>query len=194
MKPTSNSSGGPTPGVPIVPTLPTNPTQLAAVAAWFDDPTHLHDAFTRHAHKAAEQGHPAYQPAREAAEAAHHAWVTAYQTRRDAERHYQDQLGHYGSIAYVDNPQQTLDRHEHAIVVTQERLDRARNAISVLTREPAVRSLPVGALESERARWQHERAAATLRLHQIPEQTDTRPTPHPSPARQPSPPSRGIAR
>ena len=140
---------------PIVTNIPTDLNLVVQTATGFDDPRRLLDTFTQHARRRAHDNHPDYQPARAAAETAKQAWAVAYEARHEAQTYYQSRLDSYGSIAHIEDPADHLDQLEHTIAASRTQLEGARANIVALTSEPAIRSLPIGALEAERARWQH---------------------------------------
>jgi len=62
-------------------------------------------------------------------------------------RHF-DELG-LGSLAYTDHPARGLAAAENNLPKLTRQLNQTQDRISVLGREPAIRTLPVGRLQSE---------------------------------------------
>jgi hypothetical protein len=179
---------------PIVPTLPTDPASLVhAAAAWYDDPTRLYRALEDHARQGAEAAHHDYPTARHNSAAADQAWTAATHARHEAETYYRDRLSYYGNLGYTHDPQSKLTDLDDKIADRRGQLDQARADIAALTHEPAIRSLPVGALDTERTEWQRERATARQVLRSI-QPSQPQPRPHRAPTRTPPPPSHGISR
>ena len=66
----------------------------------------------------------------------------------DARTHHFDELG-LGYLAYTDRPAQQLAAAENNLNKLTRQLNQTQDRISALGREPAIRTLPVGRLQTE---------------------------------------------
>jgi hypothetical protein len=164
---------------PILPDLPHGLDGTAVVAASFDDTTGLHDAFTRHGRHIAERAHPSLPAAGETADTAKATAARAWAALQNAANHYQQQLWRYGTLARTPHPEQAVNLLDQCITDNQQRLDQARADLAVVSREPALRSLPADRLTAERDTWQAHRAAQ--RRAAIAHAARTRPSVRPGP-------------
>ncbi len=170
---------------PYLPDLPTDTRGIAHYAARADNPSHIGDAFDHYARGQVAHAHPEHADLTEAASAAAEQRNQAWQHLSDTKRVHDSQLGHYGSLAHAENPQQRLDDLDRSITTTQAQLAVAEHAIDYLTADPAVVALPAGQLSRQHDLWRAgydadrgtERDMAILRASR---QTASRPS-EPSP-------------
>jgi hypothetical protein len=111
----------------------------------------LHAAIDRYAEHAAGQAHPELAASRHAVAVADQQVRNANNTRTAAENaraHHFDELG-LGYLAYTDRPAQQLTAAETNLRNLTRQLTATQERISALSREPAIRTLPVGRLQSE---------------------------------------------
>ena len=145
---------------PYLPGMPTSPDAVTRFALWWDNRDAHADAFDTYAHQHATDLHPEHAAARTAAEQAHADLRQADTAYRAATRHYQHALERHGRLARDPNPTATLNQLEQELTVIQRRVDTARNMIAGLEQDPTLRSSPADTLNSEHARWAHERQRA----------------------------------
>ncbi|MGH8860743.1 MAG: TrwC relaxase, partial [Jatrophihabitantaceae bacterium] len=136
-----------------LPAMPTGPDQVVSFAAWFDDTPRHHQAFDAYARTAAENAHPDYLPARDAAQDASQAKTIAWQELRETERHSSMALQHHGILGTVDDPHAYLADVEKAIASDTSVLTRARDQIAALRAEPALRAHPDDVVDTARDLW-----------------------------------------
>jgi exodeoxyribonuclease V alpha subunit len=118
----------------------------------------LHEAIGRYAEHAAGQAHPELAATRRAVAVADQQVRNAQETRtaaEDARAHHFDALG-LGYLAYTDQPAQQLAAAENNLNRLTRELNQTQNRISALSREPAIRTLPVGRLQIEHDTCVHD--------------------------------------
>ena len=111
----------------------------------------LHEAIGRYAEHAAGQAHPELAATRRAVQVADQHVRHAKDTRSAAENaraHQFDELG-LGDLAYTKQPAQQLAATENNLNKLTRQLTQTQDRISALGREPAIRTLPVGRLQTE---------------------------------------------
>ena len=111
----------------------------------------LHEAIDRYAEHAVRQAHPELEAVGHAVEVADQHVRNAKDTRaaaEDARAHQFDELG-LDSLAYTDRPARQLAAAENNLSKLTLQLTQTQDLISALGREPAIRTLPVGRLETE---------------------------------------------
>jgi exodeoxyribonuclease V alpha subunit len=109
----------------------------------------------------AEHAHPEYRRACTGVDAAVDRRDNASQAWRDTKAGYDLQLAHYGTLGHHPDPAGYLDQIETAIATIRARADAARDRVTVLLGEPALRALPPGRIDTERGRWHADRHTAT---------------------------------
>jgi exodeoxyribonuclease V alpha subunit len=127
-----------------------DPDQLAARMP-FNGSSALHEAIGRYAEHTAGQAHPELAATRRAVAVADQHAGKAKDTRaaaEDARAHQFDELG-LGSLAYTDRPARQLAAAETNVRQLTRQLTQTQDRISALGREPAIRTLPVGRLQTE---------------------------------------------
>jgi hypothetical protein len=151
---------------PYLPHMPHDIGEVVDFAAWFDDTPRHHRAFEQYARTAAEQSHPDYDVARQAAQHAAEAKTATWQELRATEQRYSMALQHYGSFGHVDNPGERLESAEEAVAAEKANLTSAQNRVAALRAEPTLRVQPPEVLEVSRAEWvaDRDRAAAWRNL------------------------------
>jgi len=140
---------------PILPGLPTEPDPLARQMPYTGTSV-LHQAITRYAEQAAEHAHPDQQALRDAAKAAARHADDASTDRTEAQRAHSQRLTGLGSVAQTSDPAGRLAETERDITELTEQLRHAHDRLAALRREPAIRTLPPGRLETERETWAHD--------------------------------------
>ncbi|MHB8298305.1 MAG: MobF family relaxase [Dermatophilaceae bacterium] len=111
----------------------------------------LHAAIGRYAEHAVRQVHPELEATRHAVQVADQHVRNARDTRaaaQNARAHQFDELG-LGSLAYTDRPARQLAAAENTLSTLTLQLTETQDRISALGREPAIRTLPVGRLQTE---------------------------------------------
>ncbi|MEO8518022.1 MAG: MobF family relaxase [Dermatophilaceae bacterium] len=127
-----------------------DPVQLAARMP-YNGTSALHEAIGRYAEQAAGQAHPELAATRRAVQVADQQVRKAKEARtaaEDARTHHFDELG-LSDLAYTDRPGQRLAAAETNLNKLTRQLNQTQERISALSREPAIRTLPVGRLQSE---------------------------------------------
>jgi len=135
-------------GLPVDALL--DPDQLSTRMP-FNGGSALHAAIGRYAEHTAVQAHPELAATRHAAEVADQHARNARDTRTAAENaraHRFDELG-LGDLAYTDRPDRKLAAAENNLSKLTQQLTAAQDRISALGREPAIRTLPAGRLQTE---------------------------------------------
>jgi thymidine kinase len=140
-----------------LPHMPHHIDEVVGFAAWFDDTPRHHTAFKQYARTAAEQSHPDYAAARQAAQHARKAKTTSWSELRAAEQHYSMVLQHYGSLGHVHNPTERLAAADDAVATEQTTLTTAQNRIATLRAEPTLRAQPPEVIELSRTEWTADR-------------------------------------
>ncbi|NMM23088.1 MAG: AAA family ATPase, partial [Phycicoccus sp.] len=134
-----------------------DPDQLATRMP-FNGSSALYAAISRYAERAAGQAHPELAATRHAVEVADQHARNARDTRTAAENaraHQFDDLG-LGSLAYTDRPARQLAAAGNNLSTLTQQLNQTQDRISALGREPAIRTLPVGRLQTEHATCVHD--------------------------------------
>jgi thymidine kinase len=135
-------------GLPVDALL--DPDQLSTRMP-FNGGSALHAAIGRCAEHAAVQARPELAATRHAVEVADQHVRDARDTRTAAENaradHF-DELG-LGSLAYTDRPARQLAAAESNLRKLTQQLTQTQDRISALGREPAIRTLPAGRLQTE---------------------------------------------
>jgi len=111
----------------------------------------LHEAIGRNAEHGAGQAHPELAATRRAVAVADQHARNAKEARtaaEDARAHRFDGLG-LSDLAYTDRPARQLAVAESNLNKLTRQLNRTQERISTLGREPAIRTLPVGHLQTE---------------------------------------------
>src|SRR5450631_4462089 len=142
-------------GLPVEVLL--DPDQLATRMP-FNGGSALQAAIGRYAEHAAGQAHPELAATRHAVQVADQHARNARNTRTAAEnaRALQfEELG-LGDLAYTDRPDRQLAAAENTISKLTQQLTQTQDRISALGREPAVRTLPAGRLQTERDTCVHD--------------------------------------
>ena len=142
---------------PYLPAIPHDFDQVVAVAGWFDDTSRHHEILRVHARETAEQAHPGYLAARDAARDAEAAKTAAWSSLRRAEQHYSIGLQHYGSLGHIEHAAERLADTETAIATDEATLTAARGRISAIRAEPTLRARPAEVVDLARADWQADR-------------------------------------
>ncbi|MHB8300068.1 MAG: MobF family relaxase [Dermatophilaceae bacterium] len=127
-----------------------DPDQLATRIP-YNGTSALHAAIGRYAEHAAGQAHPELAATRRAVQVADQHLRNARDARtaaEDARTHHFDELG-LGYLAYTDRPAQQLAAGENNLNKLTRQLNQTQERISALGREPAIRTLPVGRLQTE---------------------------------------------
>jgi exodeoxyribonuclease V alpha subunit len=135
-------------GLPVDALL--DPDQLSTRMP-FNGSSALHAAIERYAEHAAGQAHPELAATRRAVEVADQHAHNARDTRaaaQNARAHQFDELG-LGSLAFTDRPDRQLAAAENNLSRLTLQLTQTQERISALGREPAIRTLPVGRLQTE---------------------------------------------
>jgi len=117
----------------------------------FNGGSALHAAIGRYAEHAAGQAHPELAATRHAVEVADQHARDARDTRTaavNARADHFDKLG-LGSLAYTERPAQQLAAAENTLSKLTLQLTATQDRISALGRESAIRTLPVGRLQTE---------------------------------------------
>jgi hypothetical protein len=143
--------------------MPRQAGALVHYASWADNTYDLYLAFDNAARAHAEQVHSEHAIARAAADAAAAQRDQTWTAFTETQRHYNQQLAHYGSLAHTDDPacSAALDRD---ISNTLEQLDAVRATIRKLMSEPALRTQPADRLTAERHAWQQQGDSHQLEL------------------------------
>ena len=141
---------------PIVTHLPTDADQLAHVAAGYDT-ARSRDAISAYARAAAEHAHPEHHTAHKTVKAATEQTRQAEATYRQAAAQYDRELARYGRLAYTRHPEARLAHAEEQTNALTSQHDTARQQITALLREPALRSLSPERIQAEHDTWQHDR-------------------------------------
>jgi exodeoxyribonuclease V alpha subunit len=144
---------------PVLPQLPADVEELAA-AMPYTATSQLHQAITSHAQNAAEQAHPDHRQLAATAQSATAAAHEADNARNAAARLLSRRLDRFGNLAYTDDPTGRLARTEHAVAELTVDLGRARERVGALRQDPAIRTLTPGRLQTERDKWEAQRAEA----------------------------------
>jgi len=144
---------------PVLTQLPVDVDELAA-AMPYTATSQLHEAITSHAQNTAEQAHPNHGQLRTAAQSATARAHEAHDARAGAAGSLSRSLEGFGSLAYTGDPTGGLAETEHAITELTVDLGRARERVGAMRREPAIRTLTPGRLQTERENWQAQRAEA----------------------------------
>jgi conjugative relaxase-like TrwC/TraI family protein len=142
---------------PYMPHMPHEIGEVVDFAAWFDDAPCHHRSFEQYARTAAEQNHPDYAAARQAAQRASETKTTAWHELRATEQHYSMALQHHGSLGHVDNPAERLAAADDTVVAERATLTTARTRIATLRAEPTLRAQPPEIVELSRTEWAAER-------------------------------------
>jgi exodeoxyribonuclease V alpha subunit len=111
----------------------------------------IHAAIGRYAEQAAGQVHPELEATRRAVQVAEQHARDAKETRtaaEDARAQQFDELG-LGDLAYTDRPAQQLAAAENNLSTLTRQLNQTQDRISALSREPAIRTMPAGRLQTE---------------------------------------------
>jgi len=127
-----------------------DPVQLATRMP-YNGTSAIHDAMDRYAEHAARRAHPELAATRRAVAVADQQVRHATNTRaaaEDAQAHQFDELG-LADLAYTDRPGQRLAAAETNLRNLTGQLTATRERISALSREPAIRTLPAGRLQTE---------------------------------------------
>jgi exodeoxyribonuclease V alpha subunit len=135
-------------GLPVGALL--DPVQLATRIP-YNGTSALHAAIGEYAKHAAGQVHPELEATRRAVAIADQHLRNAKEARtaaEDARAHHFDELG-LGDLAYTDRPARQLAAAENNLNKLTRELNQTQDRISALGREPAIRTLPVGRLQSE---------------------------------------------
>jgi thymidine kinase len=135
-------------GLPVEVLL--DPDQLSTRMP-FNGGSALHEAIGRQAEHTAGQGHPELAATRHAVHVADQHVRDARDTRTAAENARTDQFDELGlgSLAYTDRPARQLAAAENNLRKLTLQLTETQDRISALGREPAIRTLPVGRLQTE---------------------------------------------
>jgi hypothetical protein len=134
-----------------------DPVQLATRMP-YNASSALHEAIGRYAEHAAGHAHPELEATRRAVAVADQQVRNAKDTRTAAENaraHHFDELG-LGSLAYTDRPAPQLAAAENNLSKLTRQLNQTQDRISSLSREPAIRTLPVGRLQTEHDTCVHD--------------------------------------
>jgi exodeoxyribonuclease V alpha subunit len=142
---------------PCLPHMPHEIGEIVDFATWFDDTPRHHRSFEQSARAAAEQSHPDYAAARQAARHAGESKTAAWHELRATEQHYSMALQHYGSLGPVDNPAERLAAAENAVVAETATLTTAQKRITALRAEPTLRAQPPEVIELSRNEWAADR-------------------------------------
>jgi hypothetical protein len=118
----------------------------------------LHAAIGRYAEHAVRQAHPELEATRHAVEVADQHARNARDTRTAAENARADQFDELGLgyLAYTDRPARQLAAAESNLSKLTLQLTETQDRISALGREPAIRTLAVGRLETEHDTCVHD--------------------------------------
>jgi len=138
---------------PHVPSLPTDPGAIARIAGWFDDRPALWAAFDVSARRTAERGHPEQAALRAAADAAQRAQQHARHTLAEVRRRHDDRLDHFGTLAWLSDPEVRLADVERDLTTTTQELSAVQARITQLSAEPAILAQPADRLTQERDPW-----------------------------------------
>jgi hypothetical protein len=138
---------------PYLPHMPHDIGEVVDFAAWFDDTPRHHRSFEQYARTAAEQSHPDYDAARQAAQHAGETKSAAWHELRATEQHYSVALQHYGNLGHVDNPTEHLAAAKDTVVAAKATLTTAQNRIAALRAEPTLRPHPPEVVELSRNEW-----------------------------------------
>ena len=142
-------------GLPVGALL--DPDQLATRMP-YNGSSALHAAIGRYAEHAANQAHPELDATRHAVEVADQHARNTRDTRIAAENaraHQFNELG-LGDLAYTDRPAQQLAAAEDNLSTLTLQLTQTQDRISALGREPAIRTLAVGRLQTEHDTCVHD--------------------------------------
>jgi len=127
-----------------------DPDQLATRMP-YNGSSAFHAAINRYAEHAAGQAHPELEANRHGVQVADQHVRHAKDMRTAAENaraHQFDELG-LGSLAHTDRPARQLAAAENNLSTLTLQLTQTQGRISALGREPAIRTLPVGRLQTE---------------------------------------------
>jgi len=118
----------------------------------------LHAAIGRYAEHVVRQAHPELEATRHAVKVADQHARNARDTRTAAENARADQFDELGLgyLAYTDRPARQLAAAESNLSKLTLQLTETQDRISALGREPAIRTLPVGRLETEHDSCVHD--------------------------------------
>jgi len=135
-------------GLPVDALL--DPDQLSTRMP-FNGSSALHAAIGRYAEHAAGQVHPELEATRHAVQVADQLVRDARDTCTAAENARADQFDELGlgSLAYTDRPARQLAAAEKTLSKLTRQLNQTQDHISALGREPAIRTLPAGRLQTE---------------------------------------------
>jgi len=134
-----------------------DPDQLATRMP-YNGSSALHAAIDRYAEHAASQAHPELAATRHAVQVADQHVRNAKDTRTAAENalaHHFDELG-LSDLAYTDRPARQLAAAETNLSKLTQQLNQTQDRISALGREPTIRTLPVGRLQTEHDTCVHD--------------------------------------
>jgi len=134
-----------------------DPDQLATRMP-FNGGSALHEAIGRYAARAAGQAHPELAATRRAVQVSDQHLRNARDARtaaEDARTHHFDELG-LGYLAYTDRPAQQLAAAENNLDKLTGQLNQTQERISALGREPAIRTLAAGRLQTEHDTCVHD--------------------------------------
>ena len=134
-----------------------DPDQLAT-AMPFNGSSALHEAIDRYAARAAGQAHPELAATRHGVQVADQHVRNAKDTRaaaEDARAHHFDELG-LGYLAHTDRPARQLAAAETNLSTLTCQLTQTQGRISALGREPAIRTLTAGRLQTEHDTCVHD--------------------------------------
>jgi len=134
-----------------------DPDQLATRMP-FNGSSALHEAIDRYAEHAASQAHPELEATRHGVQVADQHARNANGTRtaaQNARAHQFNELG-LSSLAYTDRPARQLAAAENNLSTLTQQLTQTQDHISALGREPAIRTLPVGRLQTEHDTCVHD--------------------------------------
>ena len=142
-------------GLPVDALL--DPDQLSTRMP-FNGGSALHAAIGRYAEHAAGQAHPELEANRHDVEVADQQVRNARDTRTAAENARADQFEELGlgDLAYTDRPDRQLTAAEDTLSTLTRQLTETQDRISTLGREPAIRTLPVGRLQTEHDTCVHD--------------------------------------
>ena len=144
---------------PVLPHLPAGVDELAA-AMPYTATSQLHQAITSHAQHTAEQAHPDHRQLAATAQSATAAAHESDQVRSTAARSVSRRLDRFGNLAHTDDPTGRLAQTEEAAAELSDKVRRAQERVGALCQEPAIRTLTPGRLQTERDKWEAQRAEA----------------------------------
>jgi len=142
-------------GLPVDALL--DPDQLSTRMP-FNGGSALHEAIGRYAEHAAGQAHPELAATRHGVQVADQHARNARDTRTAAENARADQFEELGlgDLAYIDRPARQLAAAEDTLSTLTRQLTQTQDRISALGREPAIRTLAAGRLQTEHDTCVHD--------------------------------------